>query len=148
MEKETAFSIRLFQTGVKLVLKKTQVLGSDAAFIRAHTKSIGESVTSGMRVVKPRDILLLQMVKLMARGGVRKPVEGERSMFFYTPFLSKLPRIAKVSYLVHRNDMGQSVLYMRGSDILDINENQYSANDMYPVTVEKSVEKYSRIIKY
>jgi hypothetical protein len=90
---ESEFSVMLFKLGVKLILKKTQMLGSNEAFIRHHMKSLKESVTSGLRVIPAKDVLVYQMVIMMRKGRVQKmPADQTRSLIFYTKFLSDIPK--------------------------------------------------------
>lgn len=87
--RETEFSVRLFEMGVRLVAKKTKMLGSNSAFIRNHMTPLSNSVRSGLRVIKAKDILFVQMIVLMGKGP-RKPIP--RDWFYYIPFLSGLPK--------------------------------------------------------
>ena len=87
--RETEFSVRLFEMGVKLVAKKTKMLGSNSAFIKRHMPSLRDGVGSGLRVIPAKDILLVQMIALMGKAP-RK--QFPRNWFYYVPFFSKLQK--------------------------------------------------------
>ena len=148
MAKETAFSIRLFQLGVKLILKKTQIAGSNENFIKAHTRTLREGVTNVIRVIEPKKNLILQLTLMTVGNGVRKP-KPMRSWFYYTPFLRSMPRIAKVKYLVHETVQGNTVLLMgSGHDVPDTILD-YVKNDVtVDGGVDKSLRVASRIVGY
>ena len=87
--RETEFSVRLFEMGVRLVAKKTKMLGSNSAFIRNHIAPLSDSIRSGLRIIKAKDILFVQMIALMGKSP-RKPIT--RDWFYYVAFLSSLPK--------------------------------------------------------
>ena len=87
--RETEFSVRLFEMGVRLVAKKTKMLGSNSAFIKDHIAPLSDSIRSGLRIIKAKDILFVQMIALMGKSP-RKPIT--RDWFYYIPFLSSLPK--------------------------------------------------------
>lgn len=138
---ESAFSIRLFQLGVKLILKKTQMAGSNENFIKLHTKTIREGVTNSIRVIEPKKILILQLVMTIGRG-VRRPDQLTRSWFYYTTFMSPVPKLFKWSFLA-MEVYGRLVLFNGNSENEDAAN--YSVNDVYP-TVIQNVKKFSRIV--
>lgn len=87
--RETEFSVRLFEMGVRLVAKKTKMLGSNSAFIRQHMPSLRDGVCSGFRVIPAKDILLVQMIAIM---GKEPRKQFPRNWFYYVPFFSKLQK--------------------------------------------------------
>lgn len=137
---ESAFSIRLFQLGVKLILKKTQMAGSNENFIKLHTKTIREGVTNSIRVIEPKKILTLQLILMTVGNSLRKQ-KPMRSWFYYTPFMSPVPKLFKWSFLA-REVYGRLVLFNGNSENEDAAN--YCVNDV--PTVIQNVKKFSRIV--
>lgn len=98
---DDSFGTMIEMMGVKLVLKKMRILGGREAFIHHHMKSLKESVTSGLLVIKAKDVLVFQMLKLkMAERGDKRwliDMATGRSLFYYHPFLSDIPKFIKIS---------------------------------------------------
>lgn len=96
-----AFSVMLYKLGVRLMMTKTALAGSNIDFVRAHTTPINESVRSGIRTIPAKDILLLQVIL----SGAKHPKPVARPWVYYVSFLSKL----KKYYILKNPRLGTSV---------------------------------------
>ena len=95
---DDSFGAMIEMMGIKLVLKKIRILGGREAFVHHHMKSLKESVTSGLLVIKAKDVLVFQMLKLRMAGNCRlSDMSTGRSLFYYHPFLSDIPKFIKIS---------------------------------------------------
>lgn len=95
------FESRVRFMGFKLFKKRLMDFGSPEAFIRAHTKSVSESVKSGVRVF--RDILLVRMLEIMSPEFRNRP-HRDRKFFIYTEFLNPLKK-----YYIFKGKDGRSI---------------------------------------
>lgn len=100
----SAFSVMLYELGVRLMMTKTALAGSNIDFVRAHTTPINESIRSGIRTIPAKDILLLQVILAASKDkSSRKPIK--RPWVYYVSFLSKL----KKYYILKNPRLGTSV---------------------------------------
>lgn len=97
----SAFSVMLYKLGVRLMMTKTALAGSNIDFVRAHTTPINESIRSGIRTIPAKDILFVQVI--LAAANDKRPIE--RPWVYYISFLSKL----KKYYILKNPRLGTSV---------------------------------------